>query len=500
MSIKIKRIENPELFFGIVAPIGVDFRGVIESLGTQLGAFGYNEAVLKVTDVFENLHPKLSLETDLKNTPLDARLESYISYGDKLREHFDDDSLFAYTSIYRVMERRKHLRSNSNESTPEKIAYILHQFKRKEEIDILRAVYGRLFFQLSVYTKRSSRVDILARKIANSRNSAEHMKYRNTAEYLVIKDEDDEFSPHGQRVGKVFHEADIIINTEADVIVEKQVERVVQLIFGSNTLSPTRTEYGLYMAKSAALRSLDLSRQVGAAIFSPMAEIISLGSNEVPKAGGGTYWCDDPFDDRDFRRGLDSNYKRKLEILREIYPDGDEITLVKQFRKSQLMAALEYGRMIHAEMSAITDAARLGRPLKGAILFTTTFPCHMCAKHIVAAGIDKVIFLEPYPKSLASELHSDSIFIEGQSRENYDKFPSCYFEHFYGISPKRYRDFFERGARKNEDGTLIKSTNQPIIDITVPVYLWIESMMLKDVLKPLLNSKDIALNEISEDE
>ena len=80
------------------------------------------------------------------------------------------------------------------------------------------------------------------------------------------------------------------------------------------------------------------------------------------------------------------------------------------------MDALEYGRTIHAEMSAISDAARLGRALKGTILFCTTFPCHMCAKHIVAAGISEVIYLEPYPKSLAGELHGDSVEIEGQSR------------------------------------------------------------------------------------
>ena len=41
----------------------------------------------------------------------------------------------------------------------------------------------------------------------------------------------------------------------------------------------------MFAAKAAALRTLDLSRQVGAAIFSADGEIISMGSNEVPKAG-----------------------------------------------------------------------------------------------------------------------------------------------------------------------------------------------------------------------
>jgi deoxycytidylate deaminase len=84
-------------------------------------------------------------------------------------------------------------------------------------------------------------------------------------------------------------------------------------------------------------------------------------------------------------------------------------------RDSQLMDALEYGRAVHAEMSALCDAARCGCSVKGAILYCTTFPCHMCAKHIVAAGIAKVVFLEPYPKSLAFDLHADSIQVKRRS-------------------------------------------------------------------------------------
>lgn len=39
----------------------------------------------------------------------------------------------------------------------------------------------------------------------------------------------------------------------------------------------------------------------------------------------------------------------------------------------------------------------------------TTFPCHYCARHIVAAGIYEVQYIEPYPKSKALQLHADAI-------------------------------------------------------------------------------------------
>jgi len=121
----------------------------------------------------------------------------------------------------------------------------------------------------------------------------------------------------GQRVGKIFHDADIIISTDAQSSIADQVNRFCELLFGSNRISPTRFEYGMFLAKAAALRSLDLSRQVGAAIFSHSGEVISLGSNEVPKAGGGSYWCDEKHDDRDYMRGFDSNEQRRKENLSE---------------------------------------------------------------------------------------------------------------------------------------------------------------------------------------
>jgi deoxycytidylate deaminase len=44
-------------------------------------------------------------------------------------------------------------------------------------------------------------------------------------------------------------------------------------------------------------------------------------------------------------------------------------------------------------MSALLDADRRGVAVQGATLHTTTFPCHNCARHIVGAGIDRVVFI-----------------------------------------------------------------------------------------------------------
>ncbi|WP_440410709.1 hypothetical protein [Neorhizobium petrolearium] len=100
--------------------------------------------------------------------------------------------------------------------------------------------------------------------------------------------------------------------------------------------------------------------------------VIALGSNEVPKAGGGTYWPDEDFDDREFRRKIDSNDKRKAEILEDVVRklglswDNLSEEQKENLLDSSFMDALEYGRIVHAEMSAISDAARLRGALRDA--------------------------------------------------------------------------------------------------------------------------------------
>jgi deoxycytidylate deaminase len=354
-------------------------------------------------------------------------------------------------------------------------------------------------FSKCPYIQEDARVDSLSRLFSHSASVFNSNDYRDKAERIVQIDDNELSNIHGQRVAKIFHDADFIINTDAERSVEDQVFRFCELLFGSNKLSPTRLEYGMYLAKAAALRTLDLSRQVGAAIFSPSGEVVTLGSNEVPKAGGGSYWCDESYDDRDYARGYDPNDQRKREnlfaLLRTIgktEQEAEKLLSEDAVRDSQIMEALEYGRVVHAEMSALTDAARLGVSVKGATIYCTTFPCHMCAKHIIAAGLSKVVFLEPYPKSLASDLHADAILGESGERGKYQNYPSVKFEHFFGISPRRYRELFERGSRKinGEFVEYISGVKRPIIDFNVPAYQQTEAFIIErstDIITQTIN-------------
>jgi deoxycytidylate deaminase len=321
----------------------------------------------------------------------------------------------------------------------------------------------------------------------------------NLALDLVVQDAKEVLDNHGQNVRDAFPLGDVFIDVTTRTTCENMIRRFIHVLFGSNEITPTHDEYGMYMAKSASLRSSDLSRQVGAAVFRPSGEIVTLGCNEVPKAGGGTYWSGEPNDSRDFLKGHDPNEQRKTEVLVDIIDrlqkrghlstqllnETDPYEIAKLLLKdksddsvseSRIMELLEFGRIIHAEMSAICDAARKGVSIEQTTLYCTTFPCHICAKHIVASGITRVVYLEPYPKSYASELHKDSIEVDNHSQSNKVKFDA-----FIGISPFRYRDLFEKGKRKYSGGAAQKwnrGERRLMIEIYFPSYFKAETQVV----------------------
>jgi len=61
----------------------------------------------------------------------------------------------------------------------------------------------------------------------------------------------------------------------------------------------------------------------------------------------------------------------------------------------------ELCRGLHAEQNAILQAAIYGVSVDKAVLYTTHFPCSLCAKMLINAGIVKVFYLEDYPDELS---------------------------------------------------------------------------------------------------
>ena len=64
----------------------------------------------------------------------------------------------------------------------------------------------------------------------------------------------------------------------------------------------------------------------------------------------------------------------------------------------------ELCRGVHAEQNAVTQAAYFGVSVDGATIYTTTYPCSMCAKILINAGIKEIVYSEGYADDLSKDL------------------------------------------------------------------------------------------------
>lgn len=438
----------PDLFFGGVSAVGTPLDLAFNTLVSNLAKRSYVAEPIQLSEM-----PRLLATPTPEAAPGSGafkRTWALMDRGNEARELSQVNDVLASLAIGIANAHRLRRGSVSTGFAP-----VFRQLKRPEEAYLLRRVYDVGFHLIGVYSPRSARL---------ARLQTEKGMTADEAQRLVERDEFED-EPFGQFVRNTFHLADVFIRVtggqEDLTAVPEQVGRFFNLLFGDGIHTPTKDEYGMFLAWAAGLRSAQLSRQVGAAILSGAGEVLGLGTNEVPQGGGGQYWegesgadgRDHAFTKRDSTDAMrEEMLSEILEVLEPSWNDADpnsrEALLAKrqdELRHTRLMNLTEFTRAVHAEMEAIASAVRVGVSVNGATLYTTAFPCHNCTKHIVAAGISRVVFIEPYPKSLARELHSDSIQIEGEdpdpsSASFGNRIP---FQPFVGIAPRRYASFFQ---------------------------------------------------------
>jgi cytidine deaminase len=487
-----------ELVFGFVGPTGVDLDKVCESLSAQLKSVGYETHTVSLSQLIQDYFGTSKFPGHYERT------ERLMDAGNALRRDSGDASIVARMGVVDIRRLRAGITGDGAKThDTRRIAYVVRSFKRSEEVDLYRSIYGKAFTLVSVYSSRTSRIQSLTKRCIGSATkdrTAEELATR-----LVNRDDREEGEKYGQRVGRTFPLADFFVTAESRTSLDEQLRRLVRLTFGDPYIAPTRDEQGMFFAQASAFRSLDLSRQVGAAIITADGDVVATGCNEVPKYGGGLYWGEDKVRDRDFERGVDSNVVIKTELvedavrrlrdkqwLREGAKQHSDEELARMalfgeeafFRDSKLFDVIEFGRAVHAEMAAISQAARLGTALQGSRLFCTTFPCHICARHIVAAGIHEVVFVEPYEKSRTAELFSDSIVIEPHEHSKM----RANFRPFVGVAPRQYMYFFQlSGERKTEDGKILKQNEiagEPRLKRIVQTYLSVEQLVIEELRLP----------------
>ena len=132
---------------------------------------------------------------------------------------------------------------------------------------------------------------------------------------------------------------------------------------------PSWDEYFIEILEVIKKRSTCLRRQVAAVIVKDK-RIIATGYNGAPT---GLFHC------------------RQVGCLRE---------------KNNIASGEnhELCRGIHAEQNAIIQSAMHGVSVKDATIYITHSPCILCAKMIINAGINRIVYLGDYPDKLSKDL------------------------------------------------------------------------------------------------
>ncbi len=240
-----------------------------------------------------------------------------------------------------------------------------------------------------------------------------------------------------------------------ELVYDRYVSLIEQIATGQprNDRQARPDEAFMTAAYVESARSSCLKRKVGAVIVAPSGDIIATGHNEVPGTTDPCYkdprygWCardtrqemvaakihhcpacGTPITlrypcprcgvditsfvkrcpDDQCRASIDIDYacpKCKASVFKTFLPGGGSEETGK---------LLDLCRALHAEENAILNLCRLGVSLphrhekdgkiQGCALYSTTFPCNLCANKIAEVGIRKVVYAEPYTMAEAKKV------------------------------------------------------------------------------------------------
>ncbi len=398
------------IWIGLVGSFGAGCSSAAKLLETQKGF-----QRVSLSDVLRE-----EFEKEKGRLPSEDR-EELQDYGDELRERHGAD--------YLAKKAREHV-------TESEKSVVFDSIRNPEEVRYLRRDNPLGFFLFAIHADQASRFERLR---------------RDTPELELSKFERDDArdsgmneKSYGQQVQDASYLADIYLDNTVDwhehlknkeafttrlfsflAMLQKAPLRDIGEHGDETYIWPTNDELAMQMAYSVSLQARCYSRQVGAVIARTSNEssgnysdlsILAAACNQVPET---VEHCRDQF-------GYCYRKQARGKILGEIrnrFVAGvtDKHPEILDLRPEELTLAapqsfkhLEQSRNLHAEERAVLQIAKLGgQSLRGATLYTTAFPCNLCANKIVQVGIKKVVYVEAYPlKEATDTLRSGEVDVQ----------------------------------------------------------------------------------------
>lgn len=471
---------KPEIILGIVSPLGCKKDQFISNIKKYFNQYNYEVVDINVS--------KLICTDEISNDKYcdSFRLFLKMEICNLLRYSYKGaiGALVIEKIIYESNKRQKH-KNNENG-----VVYLIDQLKNEHESRILNHVYGLNYIQLSLFSNIVERDKFIKERIVPDQhrkifkvsnqniidnmvqedlrnevqNSIKKMMKENKSKYnfydeyrqkirsdsahnLIEKDYQENSSFHektGQQVAKLFHKSHYFFNLDVEVSkLESEVGKFSKQLFGKYLDYPTQDEFGMAIAYHVSYRSnFPHDRHIGASIISVDGELISVGSIRAPNKTSNTKLAHQD-------SIADGYYKYKDQI--NIWLKDIEVSELKHSKdiSTFLKDSIDFHPCTHAEMAALLDAAKIGVSVRNATLYTTTFPCHLCAKDIITAGISRVVYIEAYPKSKSKDLYPQLIDLNSQKNSNLVP-----FDMFSGVSPSRYHYVYSLKNKAKQEGNI----------------------------------------------
>jgi deoxycytidylate deaminase len=503
---------TPELVIALCGPIGSPLHETATQVENTLKEFNYKTVSVRLSNLIRLNAEETGRQVDEGSKYVE--ILSLIAIGDELRKSHGADVLAKLAIAKISADRRQHFGAFDDTAAElqqpiekrisnQRICHVIDSIKNTAELDLLRLIYGEALFAVGVFSPLEVRRQNLERP---GRLSADEI------DKLIDTDSGEEFS-HGQSVRDTFPRCDFFLRVDQPIVgpaepkavgqISEKARRFFDLIFKSAVITPTTEETAMYAASSAARNSACLSRQVGAAVTSEAGELLAIGWNDVPQSRGGLYGKPPTSfmalreqentlapDERCFVQpgGKCHNEAEKKLIADKVVESLVAKGVLTEDKKVAAVQAIisdgrvkdliEFSRAVHAEMHAVLGASRVaGDRVLGGKIFVTTYPCHSCARHLVAAGIAQIHYIEPYRKSLATKLHADAIT---ESTEPRHKVQLLQFD---GIAPRRFIELFEGGSRKKSGvlGLLPRLEARPSTHVSLKAIPRLEEVVVAEI-------------------
>ena len=305
---------------------------------------------------------------------------------------------------------------------------VIDSIRNPAEVEYFRIMWPQRFFMLAL--DASSDIRWLRKQDDYEKNDKEQFKLDD------LRDKGDDEPPYGQHTEVCVYLSDVVIDNENQLGYRQDwdlffynVKQYIELMRDPEYRQPNDLELYMNLAYAVSLKSSCNKRQVGAIIVSggmPERYVLAAGCNNVPigapicaELGGRSnprFCAKDSYELQTLKTmkycpecGIELNLS-SAEVVGFKCPKCNK-RLPRDFTPGKM---LDLCRAVHAEEAAILQTSKLGSSsLNGATLYTTTFPCLLCCKSIINAGIKKIFYREPYPMDESIEmLRKDGITLE----------------------------------------------------------------------------------------